>query len=139
MALPLSAQSGHYDRADPCPLLGAKRGVSFARSRRRPLLPVPGRPWRSGTWSIPIPRKKVLHYLTLDIIGDTPTRLGDKASDLSLDLLLTRLKNSAEDAPQYAGLVCVRTALGRSPIPEARAKIPSCPGCQIECFSTVDF
>ena len=68
--------------------------------------------------------KKSLHYLTLDIIGDTPTRPGDKAGDLSLDLLLTRLKNSAEDAPQYAGLVCVRTALGRSPVPEARAKIP---------------
>ena len=105
----------------------AQRRLTADRGRR-PLLP-----------SVPIARKKVLHYLTLDIIGDTPTRLGDKASDLSLDLLLTRLKNSAEDAPQYAGLVCVRTALGRSPIPEARAKIPSCPGCQIECFSTVDF
>jgi hypothetical protein len=56
---------------------------------RRPLLP-----------SVPIARKKVLHYLTLDIIGDTPTRPGDKAGDLSLDLLLTRLKNNAEDAPQ---------------------------------------
>jgi hypothetical protein len=66
----------------------------------------------------------VLHYLTLDIIGDTPTRPGDKASDLSLDLLLTRLKNSAEDAPQYAGLVCVGTALGRIFVPEVRAKIP---------------
>jgi hypothetical protein len=29
----------------------------------------------------------VLHYLTLDIIGDTPTRPGDKARDLSLDLV----------------------------------------------------
>jgi hypothetical protein len=49
----------------------------------------------------------VLRYLTLDIVGDTPTRPGDKAGDLPLDLVLTRLKNSAEDAPQYAGLVCV--------------------------------
>jgi hypothetical protein len=71
-----------------------------------------------------IARKKVLHYLTLDIIGDTPARPGDKAGDLSLDLLLTRLKNSAEDAPQYTGLVCVGTALGRILVPEARAKIP---------------
>jgi hypothetical protein len=39
---------------------------------RRPLLP-----------SVPIARKKVLHYLTLDIIGDTPTRPRDKAGDLS--------------------------------------------------------
>jgi len=69
-------------------------------------------------------KKNVLHYLTLDIIGDTPTRPGDKAGDLSLDLLLTRLKNSAEDAPQYAGLVCVGTALGRILVPEVRAKIP---------------
>jgi hypothetical protein len=74
--------------------------------------------------SVPIARKKVLHYLTLDIIGDTPTRPGNKAGDLSLDLLLTRLKNSAEDAPQYAGLVCVGTALGRILVPEVRAKIP---------------
>jgi hypothetical protein len=74
--------------------------------------------------SVPIARKKVLHYLTLDIIGDTPTRPGDKAGDLSLDLLLTRLKNSAKDAPQYAGLGCVGTALGRRLVPEARAKIP---------------
>ena len=36
--------------------------------------------------SVPIARKKVLHYLTLDIIGDTPTRPGDKAGDLSVDL-----------------------------------------------------
>src|SRR6516225_7375623 len=77
---------------------------------RRPLLP-----------SVPIARKRALHYLTLDIIGDTPTRPGDKAGDLSLDLLLTRLKNSAEDAPQYAGLVCV---LGRILAPEVRANIP---------------
>jgi hypothetical protein len=74
--------------------------------------------------SVPIARKKVLHYLTLDIIGDAPTRPGDKADDLSLDLLLTRLKNSAEDAPQYAGPVCVGTALGRILVPEGRAKIP---------------
>jgi hypothetical protein len=81
---------------------------------RRPLLP-----------SVPqLLVKKVLHYLTLDIIGDTPTRPGDKAGNLSLDLLLTRLKNSAEDAPQYAGLVCVGTALGRILVPEVRAKIP---------------
>jgi hypothetical protein len=43
---------------------------------RRPLLP-----------SVPIARKKALHYLTLDIIG-TPTRPGDKAGDLSLDLFM---------------------------------------------------
>src|SRR5215472_10199017 len=79
----------------------------------RPLLP-----------NVPIAREKPLHDLTLDIIRDTPTRPGDKAGDLSLDLVLTRLKNSAEDAPQYAGLVCVGTALGRILVPEVRAKIP---------------
>jgi hypothetical protein len=85
---------------------------TYADWGRRPLLP-----------SVPqLLVKKVLHYLTLDIIGDTPARPGDKAGDLSLDLLLTRLKNSAEDAPQYTGLVCVGTALGRILVPEARAK-----------------
>jgi hypothetical protein len=86
------------------------------------MLPIGGAAQRIA--SVPIARKKVLHYLTLDIIGDTPTRPGDKAGDLSLDLLLTRLKNSAEDAPQYAGLVCVGTAVGRILVPEVRAKIP---------------
>src|SRR5262249_8992842 len=86
---------------------------TYCRLGRRPLLP-----------TVPIPRKKVLHYLTLDIIGDTPTRPGDKAGDLPLDLLLTRLKNSAKDAPQYAGLVCVGTALGRILLPKVRTKIP---------------
>jgi hypothetical protein len=49
-----------------------------------------------------IARKKVLHYLTLDIIGDTPARPGDKAGDLSLDLLLTRLKNSGSTSAAAA-------------------------------------
>jgi hypothetical protein len=99
----------------PCPVTQCpkiQRGLT-ADWGRRPSLP-----------SVPISRKKAPHYPTLDVIGDTPTRPGDKAGDLSLDLLLTRLKNSAEDASEYPGLVCVGIALGRILVPEVRAKIP---------------
>src|SRR5256885_4275202 len=63
--------------------------------------------------NLPIARHKALHDLTLEIVGDAPTRLVEPAGNLSIRAVLTRLHDRIEDAPQQAGLLRDDIAAGR--------------------------
>jgi hypothetical protein len=62
--------------------------------------------------------------LALDIIGQAPARPSEEADGVSVDPLLTRLKNGVKNAPENADLARDGIVPGDSLVAEARNEIP---------------
>src|ERR1700736_3640832 len=78
-----------------------------------------------SSWArVPIALEETLRHLALEFIREPPAGANEEAGDVAIGLLLMRLKNRVQYAPQQAGLVGDSLASAGGFFAEARDEIP---------------